>query len=301
MSHDEETRVALAGIGNDVIMFPPDKKDTNIGSITNLKQWKEFWNEAMNRKIRLVEELIGLLHMGLSLPLPDEEKAELVCIYLYVADGFRENSFESLNKINEIKNETTFKTSDWYFQQITEKAWKIICTRFFKNTNEGKKEGYIPHSPSWAGVVVKQTVLEKLVWFFDYNRKNQNNLPPPSGYRKNEHDEIVRRFLVEMFSRLWANYQYLPFSIQEYLDLTKPKIAGILAAIGEMDVLMKPSYIRLMDLRVVEELERIALSHVKDPTAEQIRRAAFENGNKTAQCAYLLRQRLDKILVVSLK
>ena len=150
-----------------------------IGKIRDWDHWEELWGKASTD-----DELLGLLHAGLG----KFHESAVVCFYLEIADGYRyESNFRK-------KEDSPYDSQEYSERRrkVAEKAWKMLCLKFFKNTNRDREK------PSWFDDITNAALFEKLFWFFDGDRRNR-----PSSLGEDHNRDICNDFLLGFVDEIW--------------------------------------------------------------------------------------------------
>jgi len=159
--------------------------------------WLKLWHQAATW-----QQLIGLLHCGFEVVVREDERREMICFYLKVAEGYRsQDHLAKLFPDDKITGDAWFRPSNQpYFSQrwqVAQKAWKMLCDKIFKNTGKD-------HNPSWLRYVCNQRVFSDLLWFFRAPEHNyaETNLPHWRG-DDNHQDTVARTFLKDFLRLVW--------------------------------------------------------------------------------------------------
>jgi hypothetical protein len=111
--------------------------------------WLARWNDSTVTN----DELLGLLHGGMSYRGRPAVHVANVCFYLEVADGFEDES--------NFDGRLGDSSDDWkMLRDLARKAFKVLCHNFFRNTTEWKS-----NLPSWAGLIANPAVFERVLCF----------------------------------------------------------------------------------------------------------------------------------------
>lgn len=298
---------------------PVDSRtETEPFSVSCIKNWKmamELWEQPL-----LVEWRLAMLHQGFQLETANQEAtAQRIIFYLETADGYlsnsnftgmrdtclRDDSYDSeagLAGVSEASRR----------QRIAVKAWKALCTNFFKNTQTNP---YID-IPSWARTIVLPGVLEKVIWFFRAEEDSMRIITVRNASQKGAgvYHEITRKFIHDLVIFVWNFRCFGRYGekedecIRKRLDEVKGGTIDIMDHFGWLDGLLKDAY--KPDLACRKQLELIAMREQRWVSNENawrcptsIEEAAWL-GSKAAQIILLLRnnhamkERHDRLIEV---
>lgn len=234
-----------------------------ISAIRTWEEWKEKWNTATS-----AEMLHSLLHFGFSIECKQceqfEEENERIIFYLEIADGHGdERNFgdEDINtrhlKTDRLSNLPTRQLK----QSLSEKAFSILCNKFFKNRGHDD-------CPTWAFIAVRPAVFEKLLWFFrwdDEKNKIIHNLYYPFSTPENEHNEEVAREFALGLCKFSYTFRYFgeyagenDKKIQKMFLEVKPAIIRILLGLKKENILLRKDF--YAGKTEITELKKICLA-----------------------------------------
>lgn len=253
------------------------KQQTNVWEVVNplmtletyyipdWKKWKELWHRPICSEFRH-----SLLHFGFDIEAYQEEEVERLCLYFDIADGHRSVGWgwdlpKEIDRRYDMNLRTVFGREVDGFGKIrriiAEKAFHILCQRFFKNTS---KEEDIP---SWAYLVANPVVLQKIIWFFRLDGKSIVNLPHLSGNDKH-FAEIAEKFIYDICVMSWecegfyssGDWRSLKEDSLETFRKFRPNMVDLLYGIEKLDVLIKLDKRFKVDEACMKRLEELAMS-----------------------------------------
>lgn len=271
----------------------PLNRVTLSSSLTNWGEWERSWDEEMERVAPRTENLLGSLHLIFAIP---GGYSKAVLHLLEIADGYYVNfTLREGDPVIYFPKEN--RKIGWNVRHvIAEKAWKLLCDNFFKNRAEKSW-----HTPSWTRTVADKEVFNRLLWFFD-PQKRCLNIP----YRNNRdrYDETALQFLREFvifawyfrtFDDRWGPHEEDEV-IQKMFREARPKLVEILDAIHGLDFLLNGEGLikeneypeRLINAAVIAKLEELALEN-----HETVKEAAWA-GSYAAQTLLVLHSNMKE-------
>jgi hypothetical protein len=124
------------------------------------------------------------------------------------------------------------------------KAWQMLCQHLFKNTDKGKRD-----LPSWARMVTRQEVMQKIVWFFrSEKRLNDPNIRNLDTDGDGFYHETTKEFVSDFAQLAWTFRFFGEYSDDEddktvvQLKSIRPHLIEILGELGELDRLLNDKY-----------------------------------------------------------
>ncbi len=217
------------------------------------QEWKKCFEEA-----RKAYEILGLLHYGFDVDVRDEnEYRERIIYYLEMAYGY--DSLSLFSSIGERRDENFRNifgrcTSEEAKKKIAQKAWAMLCQRFFKNTEKSETS-----NPSWWWLVRNDSqILDKILWFFS----EKDNIPRRN--RTDEHNNrIALDFLYTLAKYAWSRHSgrhhYGEKPLPHFVK-NRPKFIRILSHLGKLyflvdnwEMVTKSDLIALKELALYED------------------------------------------------
>lgn len=250
-------------IGKDQHVHPLSRK--KISQIETWEEWKKHFKAA-----RRMDEFLGLLHSGFSCDLRDDMEAqgERVCLYLEIADGYKNR--KSFLKPGE---EEYLDSSEGILmphleirRKIVYKAQRMVVEHFFAadcKIGEIRLPGY----PTLSELVLTECVLPKLLWFFDARRFDDDvqlsNLP---YHWMDSRDQVeLRRFLREFVELCWkfAGIRQVDYWVrsEERHDVLKKQLFKYRPQLIELMLVTKQLWL-LVKCR--QELDRASLAKLRE-------------------------------------
>ena len=181
---------------------PLGEKGSAIVPIFSWIEWQEMW-----KRTNQAEALIGLLHCGLDIPGHGENDAwsERVCFYLRTAYGYREKIGCSCPKWRTSFDPYNSVGRDEMRRQISVKAWKVLCSKFFSPLAVGDLYNE-DVAKKWGHLLLRRELVEEIVNFF----LEPSNLPNVSNFREpTREDAIVWKFLKVFVTCGWSFGSFL--------------------------------------------------------------------------------------------
>jgi len=219
--------------------------------------WKKAWEETNDPDL-----LMGLLHTAFDCSTGPGEWAERVIFLLAVADGH--SHLESFDQGT---------CGAKQHQRVAEKAFKVLCGRWFKAPDE---KYY--HEDSPLKRVLVDGIYQKVLWFFDDRERRgphffrfDANLPQEEE-KEGHHRKIARKFVQELIEETWS----LHFDSDEhglYGEELEEWKAVCFAA--------RPAYIRM--LWQIGDLNFLTRRRLDDASMEELHRLALQGYHKTYQ------------------
>lgn len=261
---------------------------------------KKRWDEEMARDRPDPSVLEGILHRLFS----NGTCPESICFCLDLADGHESGDLFSKVSASSLHSPQV-KTRN---REIAEKAWRVLCDNFFKNTKESSQIA------SWVDLVVNEQVFKKILWFFSPQKEDRigNNLPNPdlSGRNRGHYANIARTFLKEFIRFVWRIDRFGRFvdgltsaeckAIREIFRKARPQIIEIAAEMKDLNFLLNRDYYLKewcggfdVDDATMEKLEELSFAeelwdgkeHRKPESVEK----AFYHDSYSAEILVLLR------------
>ncbi|MDO8469920.1 MAG: hypothetical protein Q7S84_02810 [bacterium] len=240
------TTTEVAEIPTAAVPIAHPLADKDIESFGTWKQWRTAWDETKDPK-----RLLGLLQFGFDVSSEtDDEASERVRFYLDLADKY--NSVENFGERDEcFEFGTDPLPCKMSLRQrkrfISRKAFDVLCTRFFRNTN-GPNE-----PPSWARLVTMPEAFEKLLWFLrpdEWNTSIPNLSDIGHKHESSRHLQVATEFAYA----LWK------FSFEQMISDRRPELTCLVVGLGrEGDLLQEDLPVESAE---IAELERIVLRRV---------------------------------------
>jgi len=230
----------------------------DIREIGSWEEWKGRWEKAA-----LKEELLGLLHCGFSVKHTSD--VERACLYLEVADGYRDKANFELEVEKEPQGVWRQKRLEPEMRlEVAQKALRMLVDKLFTNTYKPLNP-YAYEHPSWAGAVTFPAVLEKIFWFFGADRFSylqECNLP---GLDSEKHDDVVlRQFIKDLVVFCWQFHGFDGFGhekdnpiIIKALENHRPQLLELMYATNQLWYLVGQP--RSLDKNSIGKLHEIAL------------------------------------------
>ncbi|MFH0891167.1 MAG: hypothetical protein V1867_00135 [Candidatus Falkowbacteria bacterium] len=239
----------------------------------NIKRFHETWPEWKENftKAQIGSELIGLLHRGFDVNTDREEEQDRIGFYLEVAYGHN-NSFLFHRPLGiNCPNEEYRLAAET--KKIAQKAWAMLCQKFFKEDNGSSGSG-------WRRLSHEPRVFDRIMWFFS----ETTNIPHP--HSENHHDIIALKFLANFSTYAWEEKWGTRMESGLRFAAKRPLFIKILNEIKRLDILTK--YWRELSPDDLVSLEEIALEDGRYTTLAQAAIAAV-NGSQAAQATIVLK------------
>ncbi len=231
------------------------------------EQWLERLKQAGD-----TDGTQALLHYGFNIrlrstrlrerevPEPDF-RAERVIMYLRYANGW--TARENFLKRDALQSEAASSAQVVERHLISQKAMKILCSRFFKDTEEDKYY----HEQSWMSTLELPGILEAIFAFFAPD--SYGNLRNADGGRDLPETKIIRQFLTEFWLLSWkygrrkydgrSCWRSLSEAEEQFkakLIAYRPRALIIGRALGQIDTLLDRQF--RPDLETLKVLDRMA-------------------------------------------
>jgi hypothetical protein len=278
-------------------MSQPDLQETArwrnpLEDITGIEPTSESWEDWHSVWLELVSRgpapvltlLLGHLHRIFSVR---GGYRPAILFLLELADGHRYGR----NLEAESYQAYTYDRRQGYYNsesrnwklEVAEKAWQLLCDYVFTNVNRPGHDG--PY-PSWAGWFMDREVLEKTLWFFDYNRQ-PNSAPSPKS--RDRRDLVAAEFLRELVSIAWTFWAFDKFGpsdedkkLQEFVFTHRPQLVEIMVDIHGLDFLLREEIIGVggeptwhIDENTLAHLENVATAHGTRTIEESILKGSY--------------------------
>ena len=188
--------------------------------IRPIRNWHEFlerWQAATT-----LEEMLGLLHAGLSVPLEryqygekEYDRVDRVMFYFAIAGGWADNDLLKMPADGEGKcpfgrderSNTIYKTASELRQVVALKAFNMLCMNFFRAEFEGGGRDGRWFGDFWEEEVASDRLFSTILIFFRaeedrFDRVRIRNLSRRSEPSHNE--ELARNFLLNLARFIWG-------------------------------------------------------------------------------------------------
>lgn len=256
-----------------------------VRPIRNWHEWLERWQIAVT-----LEEMIGLLHAGLTVPLekightePTYNQSRRLIFYFAIADGWaNEDSLRSLKDKNkeydlgyDYSGCRILKTPSQLRQQVASKAFDMLCINFFKKVSLSK--GHKESRSNWESLITSEKFFSMIQNFFRIEESlfgsiRIRNLS--SRHDKQTHnEEQATSFLLGLTDFIWDWKGELPTSWSRDVDADREKIREKRRLLNAA----KPWTIAVLsDLRRLEWLEA-EISKFDKPCLTKLKEIALDN------------------------
>lgn len=185
-----------------------------IRPIHDWNEWIDLWQKAST-----LEEMFGLLHYGLDVPMPHRQTEGYqgrIEFYLAVADGWRDSDLFGIKEDHHWEdyqfgydkhgNPKRYSPKE-IRQLVARKAYEMLCQGFFKKWAERKRDDDEVRV-MWNNLIISD-VFPALQTFFapmeKYGRVIIRNLTRTSLFQKehSHHEQQVAAFLLELSRYVW--------------------------------------------------------------------------------------------------
>jgi len=237
MGKSEQEKVLVKGGDHPLSEYKPV-------NITSFEDWLERWNE-----VYCVGENLGLLHCLQNGEFwRRKQRPDVVSFLLEIADGYTDNKNFFIHPSDDKKIAENRRL-------IAEKAFKVLCLRFFKDGERRKP-------PLWWWMLAHRELFQKVLWFV---RPAEFGLRNHYGkFERTNHPYQIFESFLEEFSRLgWKVRRKLSRcdrekveNIESWLIEARPKFIEILAAMDNLCWLEG----RELDEDSLQELRELAMN-----------------------------------------
>lgn len=228
-----------------------------VRPILNWYEFSVLWQEATT-----YEEMLGLLHIGFSLPYGSVGYVDRLIFYFNIADGWMDEcSFQaprdgdkeyqvvSVCERNETKKPCEFR------RLLAHKAFDILCRHFFKAESDKSDGRFGTKQGKW---IASERLLPVIQHFF---RVKENEREEKYGNcnlhfwpeQRNHNEEHAIAFLLKLAKYIWEWKEkeswgnWIPSEMEKEqaaevrsrLDSAKPWMIEVLAGFQRLDVLRK--------------------------------------------------------------
>lgn len=207
-----------------------------VRPIHNWHEWLERWLKAVT-----LEEMIGLLHAGLTAPLekigytePEYNQSGRLSFYFSIADGWANEDSLRSSKDKDKEYDLGYdysgcrilKTPSQLRQQVASKAFDMLCINFFKKVSLSK--GHKESRSNWESLITSEKFFSMIQHFFRVEEhlfggiRIRNLSSRHNGRTHNEEQAI--NFLLGLTDFIWDWKQELPTSWSRDVDADREKI-----------------------------------------------------------------------------
>lgn len=241
------TEAKVVGAHNPLLDIVP-------GKFESFKNWKERWDATF-----ILAERLGLLYyFTMESGWFYKEQAELVSFLMEIADGHRHTSnFQTSGERFDYHGEDIAKNR----QKIAEKAFAVLCTKFFKAGERYDNE------PLWWWMLGNDAVFQKVLWFLrldDTFGSNQARNHDFYADKLSHPHDVFRRFINEFIELGWEedspinrSYGSPDDAALARLVVARPLFIELLNNQRNLNWLNR----RSLDAASIKKLTEIAMSH----------------------------------------
>lgn len=268
--------------------------------------WKLQWEACASP-----EAAMALLHVAFDVPAAhDGEMTERVLLFFRLADGHCDE--ESLVSSDDFKTGAERESRHLALpsgharagclyaphkmrMQVAAKAFRVLCEEWLKFRQERSNIG-----PGWMEWILNDEVFDRLLWFFDDRDRRhgfRRNLPDPDS-KMHQADAIARQFAYDLIRYTWVfrreTYDWhglhpdgSKFARWNRIFFeARPRYVRILAALGQLDLLMRADFIA--DFASLNTLEDLALRSSRFREFKTVEESA-SHGNPAAHTLIVAR------------
>ena len=222
------------------------------------EEWLTAWDEAT-----FLAERLGLLH-SLTTENGWWQNSELVSLLLKIADGYgTEDSFITQSE-REFRNLCSYTSAMKNRQVIAEKAFLVLCLRFFGYDNKKSER------PLWWWMLEDEVLFQRVLWFFRQEKlgKARNcEILDWESPGTNHQKQIMKKFLRDFAHLGWEAHSFsfaftaedekINKPIWDRLTASRPNFINILYELRELDWLN----VQELDIESLKKLAEIAMSN----------------------------------------
>lgn len=220
----------------------------------SFEEWLAKWNTAT-----YLAEKLGLLH-SLTIEKSWWNEERLVSFLLGVADGCDDYCNFRVDKESGGYNNTYMIDNAEKRKNIAEKAFSVLCLKFFKDGAGNEK-------PLWWWMLENETLFRKVLWFLrldDGYRRRLFNRHLIGTDDSNNHQKEVFRVFVDKFARLGWKFHSMSERhhdektdelVRNRLVASRPQFIEILYELGELNWLNGQE----LDTASLKKLTKLAL------------------------------------------